>query len=183
MERSDRAPKRVSVPKSARKDRNLRRSGLRGRPALTAVFPGIPRLLERFCSTTENRGVPGSSPGLAIATTRVVARFFSFSVCTAERRIARLNGRRRETARQPRRAAVRSALENPHEHVVPGPTRTEATTTSPSWCSPFDAVTSATAATANSGRPSRCQSHPRDLRLRNRRCAAQAGTRCRSSAS
>ena len=27
---------------------------------------GIPRLLERFRSMTENRGVPGSSPGLAI---------------------------------------------------------------------------------------------------------------------
>jgi hypothetical protein len=29
-------------------------------------FAGITPLLERFASTTENRGVPGSSPGLAI---------------------------------------------------------------------------------------------------------------------
>ena len=31
-------------------------------------------MLERFRSTTENRGVPGSSPGLAMAETRMVSR-------------------------------------------------------------------------------------------------------------
>jgi hypothetical protein len=30
------------------------------------VFAAIPPLLERFCSTTENRAVPGSRPRLAI---------------------------------------------------------------------------------------------------------------------
>jgi hypothetical protein len=38
---------------------------------------------------------------------------------------------------------------NPHEHLVCRRTRTEATTTSPSWCSRFDAVISASAASAN----------------------------------
>ena len=59
------APKRLSVPKSARNQRNLRTSSLRGWPARTCRIAGIPALLERFRSTTENRGVPGSSPGLA----------------------------------------------------------------------------------------------------------------------
>ena len=75
MERSDWAPKRVSVPKSVRKDRNLRRSALRHRPALNSLFPGIPGRLEGFCSTTENRGVPGSSPGLATREPPAIGRF------------------------------------------------------------------------------------------------------------
>jgi hypothetical protein len=59
------APKRLSVPKSTRKERNLRTSSWCGSIARTHSNAGIPRLLERFRSMTENRGVPGSSPGLA----------------------------------------------------------------------------------------------------------------------
>jgi hypothetical protein len=60
------APKRLSVPKSTRKERSLRTSSWCGSIARTHSNAGIPRLLERFRSMTENRGVPGSSPGLAI---------------------------------------------------------------------------------------------------------------------
>jgi hypothetical protein len=45
----------------------------------TAVFAGISQEVETFWSMTENRGVPGSSPGLAI---RSVARFTSLAVRT-----------------------------------------------------------------------------------------------------
>ena len=60
------APKRLSVPKPTRKERNLRTSSWCGSIARTHPNAGIPRLLERFRSMTENRGVPGSSPGLAM---------------------------------------------------------------------------------------------------------------------
>ena len=66
-ERSDWAPKPRRVPKSTAKERKLRQPGRDRGSSRTSVFAGIPPLLERFCSTTENRGVPGSSPGLATA--------------------------------------------------------------------------------------------------------------------
>jgi hypothetical protein len=56
-ERSDWAPRCVSVPKSGSKDRNLQRSTSCPGPARTGVFAGISPPFERFCSTTENRGV------------------------------------------------------------------------------------------------------------------------------
>jgi hypothetical protein len=69
------APKRLSVPKSTRKERNLRTSSWYGSIARTRSNAGIPRLLERFRSMTENRGVPGSSPGLAIRMSRPVEKW------------------------------------------------------------------------------------------------------------
>ena len=74
-ERSDWAPKPGRVPKSTAKERKLRQPGRDRGSSRTSVFAGIRPLLERFCSTTENRGVPGSSPGLAMLQTRMSARF------------------------------------------------------------------------------------------------------------
>ena len=64
--RRDWEMKRVSSPESAGKDRDLRTS----RPSSASlgfwVFTGISASFESRDRTTENRGVPGSSPGLAI---------------------------------------------------------------------------------------------------------------------
>ena len=53
------------MPASTRKECKLRTSNGRLLTTLTRGIAGLSALLERFRSTTENRGVPGSSPGLA----------------------------------------------------------------------------------------------------------------------
>jgi hypothetical protein len=60
------APRGVSVPKSAAKEGNLRTPARWLHRNLTVVFAGSSLQFERFRPAAENRGVPGSSPGLAI---------------------------------------------------------------------------------------------------------------------
>jgi hypothetical protein len=55
------------LPKPRAKDRKLQTIAQRRRGRKPECFPGISRSFEAFARTTENRGVPGSSPGLAIA--------------------------------------------------------------------------------------------------------------------
>jgi hypothetical protein len=74
------APERISVPKSATNERNLRIPGRSGSAARTRPIAGISPQFEGFRSTTENRGVPGSSPGLAI---RKAARLLDLLVSGA----------------------------------------------------------------------------------------------------
>jgi hypothetical protein len=73
------APKDISVPKPSIKERNLRIPKLRQLVARTPGFAAIARLLERFAPMTENRGVPGSSPGLAIRLSCKYAAFAALS--------------------------------------------------------------------------------------------------------
>src|SRR5918992_3376477 len=56
-------------PESARKDRNSRTSHRSGRSLESCCFAGISQPFEKRDRTTENRGVPGSSPGLATSRT------------------------------------------------------------------------------------------------------------------
>ena len=71
--------RRTSSPKRPRKDRKLRNSARCAHARRTRCFPGISASFESCNRTSENRGVPGSSPGLAISTpkSRMGARFSS----------------------------------------------------------------------------------------------------------
>jgi hypothetical protein len=72
------APERISVPKSATNERNLRIPGRSGSAARTRPIAGISPQFEGFRSTTENRGVPGSSPGSRHPQSRAATRSSGF---------------------------------------------------------------------------------------------------------
>ena len=62
-------------PESSGKEWNLRPSSVGAWQAQFGLAAGISRSFERSDRTTENRGVPGSSPGLATVESRIAAGF------------------------------------------------------------------------------------------------------------
>jgi hypothetical protein len=64
--RADWETRGAPSPESTRKDRNLRTSHRSSASLKCRDFARISSLFESWHRTTENRGVPGSSPGLAI---------------------------------------------------------------------------------------------------------------------
>jgi hypothetical protein len=112
-------------------------------PARLQAFSG---LFECLVPSPENRGVPGSSPGLAIRNPAFQSDCLFCGTCRGSSNRALEWETKRGGPAHPARGRLLGLLETRTNTWFSGPARTEATTTSPSWCSRFDAAMSASAA-------------------------------------
>jgi hypothetical protein len=116
------------VPECARKEWKLRTSPRHQLTPRTRGIAGLSTGLEGFRSATENRGVPGSSPGLAIAESRML-RDFSFSGGCRRARNRRPDlGLMWAWAQKNAPHAPGPRADNPHRYWVSGRTPAEAPT-------------------------------------------------------
>jgi hypothetical protein len=139
--RDDWALDRTPLSKSTTNNRNLRTSLSWRRPSQSRQVAGVSRPLERSWPMTENRGVPGSSPGLAIAKSRVTSRFTGFRLApgttrTGLARATKGDGLPRSLPTD--RAAIPDLGSPP---AISQPTRTDHSTSSPSGSLRFDSAT------------------------------------------